>query len=541
MQPSYYKYDLSIIMPAIRTERWADVYRSIEKSFSGNWELIIISEKSLPDEVKELALERSNIKLIESSRAPMQKQQQALSHIQGEYVTVMSDDSLWHPGTLDQSIAFIKTLPKDTLVVLKYLEGNETEFPGWYHDQKPEHRIFKTNYDFMRHDLYYFSDTHLSSSMKGIPNHSPILSCALYPVEMLIDSGGWDSRFQSQAMGNVDLSARLMKLGYKYLIQDLVVSSCGYMEQDTGDHGPIHFAQLEDDETLLHKLWDEQNDRGKIFMDNWKKTAEVWWRKNMNVDLTVICPGIRTKNWVVLYESIKKSFSGTFELIFVGPYYPPDELMGIPHVRFVKEWRTPISCQQIGLLRAMGKYITWAADDGVYLPGALDIGMAKLKDKPVKALVMGKYIEGADNTYMPMSENKYYNLKNHAASTLRHLPNECYWMLNVGIVPTELLKDVGGWDAENFEVCPMAYNDLAVRLQNYGVEFIIQDEVMYTCSHMPGHMGDHGPIHDGQVEHDQPIFERIYSSINSAKRIKIDINNWTLLPDRWERRFGKAQ
>lgn len=258
----------------------------------------------------------------------------------------------------------------------------------------------------------------------------------------------------------------------------------------------------------------------------------------MNPKLTVICPGIRTEKWLSLYGSVRDSFHNAFELIFIGPKPPPDGLMSCDGVRFIEDWGTPIRCQQIGLVNAKGDWVTWAADDGVYLPGALDIGFQKLKGKE-HALVMGKYIEGADNTHMPMSEDKYYNLKNHSASTLAHLPNSCYWMLNVGIVPTKLLKDVGGWDAEMFEVCPMAYNDLAVRLQNYGVEFIIQDEIMYTCSHLPGHAGDHGPVHDGQVLHDQPVFEKIYRDPRAIRRIKIDINNWTLRPAKWERRFGK--
>jgi hypothetical protein len=261
----------------------------------------------------------------------------------------------------------------------------------------------------------------------------------------------------------------------------------------------------------------------------------------MKLDLTVICPGIRTNNWVKLYESIKKSFSGTFEIIFIGPYILPNELMGLANVRWIKDYGSPIRCQQIGLVNAYGDYITWAADDGVYLPEALNIGfhLIKLSDPNVNSLVMGKYIEGTNNVDMPMSKNKYYNLKNHDASRLKGLKKPCYWMLNVGIVPKKLLEEVGGWDC-GFEVCPMSYNDLAIRLQNYDVKFIIQDEIMYECSHLPGLTGDHAPIHNGQIYHDQPLFNNIYSSVDSDKRIKIDINNWQHSPARWERRFGKS-
>lgn len=270
---------LSIICPAIRDSKWPGVYKSIEESFSGDFELILVTERPLPEELKD----KKNIKVIFSERAPMQKQQQGLEHVEGEYVTVMSDDSLWLPGALDRTFKETVPLLKNykELIVLKYLEGKEFEFPSWYLKQVNDKMKFKTNYDFMRSDMYYFSDSHDSSNMFGIPYHSPILSCAIYTRKLLWEVGGWDSQYQSQAMGNVDFSARLMKYGCTYIIQDFIVSTCGYMEDATGDHGPIHFAQLDDDLPLLKKkyLLPDNNLQIVIPMDNWKNSEPVWKRK----------------------------------------------------------------------------------------------------------------------------------------------------------------------------------------------------------------------------------------------------------------------
>lgn len=281
----------------------------------------------------------------------------------------------------------------------------------------------------------------------------------------------------------------------------------------------------------------------------------------MKYELTVLVPGIRTKNWKRLYESVGNSFKGTYEIIFIGPYLPPEDLVCADNIRYIQDWGSPIRCQQIALTKAEGVFITWAADDGYFIKDALSIAYDKIMscyDTPThnefiinklevtstgiafnnKRIVMGKYYEGNNDGDMPMQNNDYYDLNNHDATRIKWLPKPCY-MLNVGLVPTSLLLEMGGWDAENFEVCPMAYNDLAVRMQRNGVEFIIQDEMMFTCSHLPGHEGDHGPIHDAQIYHDQPRFMSIYGTNNCLNRINIDINNWKQARSKWIRRFGE--
>lgn len=273
---------LTIICPAIRSSKWQAVYHSIVESFTGSFELILITEADVPKEISS----KENVNIIYSQKSPMAKQQQGLCEAKGEFITVVSDDSLWLPGTLDQVFAHIKSLEGfdyKTVCVMKYLEGPEFNFPEQHIKEMPEDMKFKTNYDFMRADKYYFSDTHDSSKMPGIPYHSPILSVALMSRELLLQVGGWDAvNFSSQAMGNVDLSARLMYHGCKFFIHDLVVSTCGYMDEATGDHGPIHFCQLLEDEPLLKKMFDvSREDRVFLSLDNWKHSDRIWKWKDL--------------------------------------------------------------------------------------------------------------------------------------------------------------------------------------------------------------------------------------------------------------------
>lgn len=256
------------------------------------------------------------------------------------------------------------------------------------------------------------------------------------------------------------------------------------------------------------------------------------------MNLTVLVPGIRTANWLKLYNSIETSFTkGTWEIIFIGPEPPTKEVADKPNVVFIQDWGTPIRCQQIGLVNAKGDYITWAADDGIFLPDMLSKSFILLKSARAESLTTGKYAEG-DNlqNQKVMSEWPYYYLAYHNSTKYKYVPKGCM-ILNVGLVPKQLLIEVGGWDCQ-FEVCPMSYSDLSARLTNMNVRFIKQEGIMFKCGHMPGHEGDHGPIHDAQIKHDEPLFGKIWSAKESENRMIIDINNWKQSPSRWARRFG---
>jgi hypothetical protein len=252
--------------------------------------------------------------------------------------------------------------------------------------------------------------------------------------------------------------------------------------------------------------------------------------------LSVLVPGIRTENWKKLYRSIPEAFHGEWEIIFVGPYELPYDLKQFDNIKYIEDWGSPIRCQQRALYESSGEYITWAADDGFFLKGSLDIAFSLLEYRDPDVVIMGKYKEGSGDT-TSMEKVNYYLLNNHEDTKSKNYP-ESTLMLNVGVVSRKLLIEHGGWDAESFEVCPHAYNDLSIRLQLAGCKFIVQDEVMFICSHMPGHSGDHGPIHDGQQDHDRHVFGLMWK--NDMPVRKVNVNNWEKSPGKWNRRFGSA-
>lgn len=255
----------------------------------------------------------------------------------------------------------------------------------------------------------------------------------------------------------------------------------------------------------------------------------------MKYKLSVLVPGIRTQNWKRLYDSLLTSTKESFEFIFVGPYDLPEELKQYTNIKYIKDFGTPIKCQQIALLRSDGEWITWAADDGYYLPDALDKSFSMIENNnDYKTIIFGKYFEGDGNEHIH-NDIQYHKLNYHGATRSIYIPAE-YMSLNCGLVSRQLLIELGGWDCQ-FEVCPMSYADFAIRAQNFGANFIIQDEVMFKCSHMPGTSGDHAPVHWAQITHDEPLYQSIYNEPDCITRTKIDINNWKNCPEKWQRRF----
>ena len=249
--------------------------------------------------------------------------------------------------------------------------------------------------------------------------------------------------------------------------------------------------------------------------------------------LSCILAGIRPGNWLRLYNSIASAFSGEWELIIISPYDLPIAMRDKANVKIIKDFGTPVRCMDIGLANCTGEFITWAADDGYFLGKSLDTAVASLEGKD-NSVVIGKYYEGAgDNPFM--NSKSYYYINYHDSSRSQFIDNNCLMVME-GVVPAKLLREMGGWDT-SFEVCPMAFCDLSVRLFRHGAEFQFQEENMFKCSHMPGHEGDHGPVHDAQVEHDEILFRKIYRDENEKERKIIPLDNWKSSPEKWTRRF----
>jgi len=253
----------------------------------------------------------------------------------------------------------------------------------------------------------------------------------------------------------------------------------------------------------------------------------------MNIDVSIIVPGIRKDRWVDLYNSIFLSTKRNFELIIIGPYPLPDELSDKSNVKYIQDYGNPTRASQIGAIEAKGKFLTWAADDGVFLDGALDRALDHLenkKNKSIKDVVINSFVEAGD-----VNRNLQINVA-YAHCSTRHIPNNWY-IFNVATMYTEYFKQIGGYDCR-FEGTAVAHTDLAVRCQRDGAAVQAHFEPMLNCTQMPGTIGDHAPIHYAQTQHDEPLFHILYSDSHTMLRTSINLDNWQQAPDVWERRFN---
>ncbi len=265
----------------------------------------------------------------------------------------------------------------------------------------------------------------------------------------------------------------------------------------------------------------------------------------MRYDLTILIPGIRTELWMKVYRSAEAACTTkSWEIVFVGPTPPPETMSMFNNVKYIPSFSSPIACRQMGLIQSEGDWICYAADDVTFLPNSLDRAFAHLESKEMdyKTVVVGKYLEDVNEVKLDnalMRENPYWSLYYHTGLHSIMTPAmRDYFLVNTGLVSRKLMLEIGGWDCQ-FEACAMACVDLSIRLQNYGANCILQHEPIFTSTHLPGHTGDHGPIHDAQVQHDEPLFFKIWGDL-AGKRDVIDLNSWKLCSRRWERRFGKV-
>jgi len=254
-------------------------------------------------------------------------------------------------------------------------------------------------------------------------------------------------------------------------------------------------------------------------------------------DLSVCLAAIRIKNWERLYNSIVESVGDyKFELTFCGPHTElPDALKNLENVRCIQDHGPPARAQQASMQEASGRYITWAADDGWFLPNKLSECIEQLDsmDEEKKALVT-QYIEGG---VVALGDAKLgmYCMNFHEPIRSPFYPNH-FLIFNSVILPTEYFKELGGFDCV-FEGTTMAHADFGARAQLDGVKAVLTD-IVFECTQFEGTSGDHAPIHYAPLSHDQPLYRRIWNSSSCLTRIKIDFNNWKKADKIWKRRFG---
>lgn len=250
---------LSFICPSIRLDNLPKMYESINKSFLGEWELIVIS----PYEEVKLG---NNVKWIIDHGSPLRCQQIGLCHASGDYITRVVDDGVYLGQSLNTSFGLIDKNDYKSVVCLKFIEGEESR-----------HKMYE--------DDFYNLSYHNQALRPYVPFHHKLLNFAIYSKQILNEVGGWDAgRFESIALGELDLSIRLQWYGANIVMTRGIVIKCEWEPGETGTHAPVHHS-CSADQLIFNRIYDspECENRVKIDIDNWKASPIRWDRRFKNV------------------------------------------------------------------------------------------------------------------------------------------------------------------------------------------------------------------------------------------------------------------
>ncbi len=253
--------------------------------------------------------------------------------------------------------------------------------------------------------------------------------------------------------------------------------------------------------------------------------------------ISLIIPSIRPALYQGVYDSFLKTWHGSFEIIWVSPYDMP-KLKTIPRgsCQFIKDFGCPSRALQLGFINARAQWLSFATDDCIFDSDTLNQAWRTLHrhEFDYKTVIVCKYTE-SDNWSKWMMTPFYYCAYFHA--DLRH-SNIPFWFkiyMN-GLISKQAMMDVGGFDTR-FESMAYTYNDLSMRLQFNGCNFLIEKNRLDHCTWQPAENSDHSPVHHACLDHDRPLFQGVYWAKKFVPKVKIPIDNWKQCPAKWPRRY----
>ena len=252
-------------------------------------------------------------------------------------------------------------------------------------------------------------------------------------------------------------------------------------------------------------------------------------------DITFFFPAIRTNLWLGVYESLRKSCKRyNWELLFCGPFPLPIELENIENVRNVIEHGNVSRAVQVGLLQAQGELIFIGNDDTVYREDAFDSALDLYKAECGPTDIMQcTYVEMGQRGGQPQP-NEYWSVGFHGAFRDLRGIDQSWKLATEPVMHRAHFYEMGGFDCR-WEYMDGSTHDFMWRSQRNGSKIICSPSYVGDMNWWPDHQGDHGPIHDAMVLHDQALLFREWGTPNA--RLKIHYNNWKGQPEVWKRRF----
>ena len=255
------KYDVSVLMPAIRTHNWLMLYGSLYNSCRNHsFELVLVSPFDLPENMKQF----DNVKHIKDFGAPTRAAQIGALSCEGRLMYHCVDDAIFLPNAIDTAIETYNSICGEKDVInMRYREGQE------YSGQTlPPH--------------FWTAWAHDELRLPGIPQHYKISLHHMMSLEYFKKLGGWDCQFEYINHPLHDLMFRVQADGGTLYDSKLDATTCNHFLGKTVDHAPIFDAQTFFDKPIFDAMYsipEAATSRVHLDLDNWKNSPEIWERR----------------------------------------------------------------------------------------------------------------------------------------------------------------------------------------------------------------------------------------------------------------------
>ena len=252
-----YQYDVTILIPGIRTNRWENLYNSLYLACKKyKWQLLLISPFDLPTEL----IDKSNIKIIKDYGNVNRCVQLGILQCNAPLFFLTVDDCVFAEDSLDLAIDLYQKQCSDIDVIcMRYGEGGN-----------------------LMAESYWYAYNSDNLRLPGIPKNYKTANQCLMKVETFKKMGGLDCiNFEYLDRPIHDFMFRLQKAGGQIYFSPTHVCIATWYETTTGDHAPIHHGGMKD-LNMFTSMYIDPNILDKRLIldyDNWKQSPAIWTRR----------------------------------------------------------------------------------------------------------------------------------------------------------------------------------------------------------------------------------------------------------------------
>jgi len=250
------KYDISIVIPALRDSVWPILYDSIGNACKKyTWELVLVSPFGLPKELQD----KENILLVRDFGNVPRCVQRGIKNSNSDLFFLTVDDCIFAKDSIDMALEKYKKhcSRKDAMAML-YGEGGNKMSPDYWKVSGP-----------YGHPL----------RLPGVDMDWKIANQCLMSKDYFIELGGLDCKnFTYLDKPIHDFMFRLQRNGGEIYFSPKHVCIAYHFPEETGDHKPIHHAYIKDTPyfNTVYSIPELYSDRIKLDFGNWKLSPPLW-------------------------------------------------------------------------------------------------------------------------------------------------------------------------------------------------------------------------------------------------------------------------